>query len=282
MPATLFDIQKKYGESVYPLYKEQMHEPYMENEKGEGYQGVVLYDELEDKVQCAECGEWFKNMGQHVAKGHKISAREYKTKQGLFQITPLCTPSHSKIQRERMKNRMINNPEKMGGLFTSKRTKQYQKTITISDHRERAEKSRNTSQFKNNNGLCDAQIVARLEIVRSMAKKGDISSGDLYRFDLPLHKVLHYRFGSLEKACEFYNISVSKKGKYEDAELIAILRGWVLKYKKIPVAQDDDFRNHINPFYRVFGSWERAKMMAGLEQLLQEINENKTTTNNKI
>jgi hypothetical protein len=67
MPATLADIQAKYGDSVYPLYKDQMHEPYMETDTGRGYMGVVMYSELDDKVMCNECGKWFKKITpQHV------------------------------------------------------------------------------------------------------------------------------------------------------------------------------------------------------------------------
>ena len=68
MPAILEDIQEKYGEAVYPLYKDEAHEPYMENGKG-GYQGVVLYDKLEDKVRCEECGRWFV-FWRHMLKRH--------------------------------------------------------------------------------------------------------------------------------------------------------------------------------------------------------------------
>lgn len=99
MPATLNDIQRKYGESVYPLYKDQMHEPYMENDSGFGYQGVVMYDELEDKVQCSICGGWFKLITHTHLKRHGLtSAREYKEIAGINKTTPVCGKGYSEFR----------------------------------------------------------------------------------------------------------------------------------------------------------------------------------------
>lgn len=39
---------------IKPLYKAQA--PFMEVKRGYGYQGVVMYDDAEDKVQCHICG----------------------------------------------------------------------------------------------------------------------------------------------------------------------------------------------------------------------------------
>ena len=108
MPATLFDIQRKYGDSVYPLYKDEIHEPYMENDNGIGIKGGVLYNDLEDKIQCSECGEWFRFLGGHTPSAHKITAREYKDKYELPQNIPLCTPKIS-FQRSQEAETRISN-----------------------------------------------------------------------------------------------------------------------------------------------------------------------------
>ena len=46
MPVTLFDIQRKYGDSVYPLYKDEMHEPFMENEPSKTNMRGVFHNKL--------------------------------------------------------------------------------------------------------------------------------------------------------------------------------------------------------------------------------------------
>ena len=94
MPATLFDIQKKYGNDVFPPYKGV--EPFMENKNGIGYQGVVLYNQIEDKVQCNECVKWFKSVGSHVFMKHGMTSKQYKKKYGLLIKTAICSPTVSR------------------------------------------------------------------------------------------------------------------------------------------------------------------------------------------
>ena len=89
MPATLSDIQRKYGESIYPLYKDTIHEPYMESDTGNGYQGVVLYDEKEDKIISHLSGKPIEKINKsHLLKYGLNSLNEYRERFGLNKNVP--------------------------------------------------------------------------------------------------------------------------------------------------------------------------------------------------
>lgn len=259
MPATLADIQAKYGDSVYPLYKDQMHEPYMENKNGVGYQGVVMYDELEDKVQCAECGKWYKQLGSHNYKTHGTRAKEYKEKYGLFYNTQLCSKSLSTSRSIR-----LTNLKKQGKINVGKYGR-------ISSFRKDGGKRQNIIQNKNRKGLCDAQIIARLAIISSESGKDldKVNGGDVDKYDHNLLSVLCRQNGNWVNAAKRYNLT-SFRNKFDDAETISWLRGYVRKNKKIPLCREIPSKI-VADCFRLIGSWRRAKMMAGLDQLLAEV-----------
>lgn len=266
MPATLADIQRKYGESVYPLYKDQMHEPYMENEDGVGYKGVVLYDGLEDKVQCGICGKWYDYLARHISSEHNIKVRKYKDLQGLYQNTPLCSKKVSEQRREVA--RKNNTAAKVKYNIQKKLQTGWKPGVA------NYVRGKQKDQFKNKVNLCDAQIVGRLIIVRDMTDKinlQDITNNDILKHDPKLHHVLRYRFSdSIEEASKHFDFKFIGNTRYEDSDLISVLRRYVVTNKKIPRAKD--IKNPtFQPFIKVFGSWNRAKMMAGLDRLLEEV-----------
>lgn len=268
MPATLEDIQKKYGKggSVYPLYKNEMHAPYMENETGNGYKGVVLYRKDIDAVQCSECGQWFENLSIHV-KIHGINAMQYREKNGLFKKTSLSSKRLSR-QRSELATRRISEGysilQKDRNLVSSANLKKSQNI------------ARSSFQFQNKYGLCEAQVSSRLMVVKEMSGNKNITSADISRYDRKLYDYLRKSYGSVEKACEKFNIEFLGQGnnRYEDAEVIALLRLYVLENKEIPTLQMIDDINigfSSGVIYKHFGSWRRAKMMAGLNKLLSEV-----------
>jgi hypothetical protein len=269
MVATLADIQRKYGEGVYPLYKEQMHEPYMDNGKG-GYKGVVLYDESEDKIRCEECGGWFLSLAPHI-KIHKMSGEEYKDEHGLFHNVALCS---QKISNAHSSSALKHNSFRKNLLKGKKYNKGDTKFL-------KASKLMNSkAQHKNKFGFCDAQVAARLEVVKEMSSKKRLQSSDIRRHDHNLYLWLRSTYGSISKGCKKFGIKESRHSQefYEDANLIGLLRKFVIKNKRMPRKNRimNDFCGGILPtekvFSRVFGSWRRAKMMAGLDGLLAEVN----------
>lgn len=265
MPATLNDIQKKYGESVYPLYKDQMHEPYMENDNGKGYKGVVLYDELEDKVRCEECGKWFVFLPRHVCAAHGFSSvKEYKNKYGLLDKTPLVSKARSKLSSDTMKESIAKGKIKCsGGKFGKKAS--------------RGNEWKQKAQAKNEKNLCDAQVAARLIVVRDMVGKVgvcDITMGDIFKYDSKLHSHLKRKYGNTKSCIATLGIKATGYKHYKDSKLLAGLRSFVLDNKRMPTYKELRNENGFagpGVYEKHFGSWRRAKMMAGLDQLLAEV-----------
>ena len=199
MASTLADIQAKYGDSVYPLYKDEMHEPYMESDNGIGYKGVVMYDELEDKVQCSECGKWFINITNTHLRSHKLTPTEYKNKNGLLLGTPLISKSLSRtksINMQRVWEEDVRIRESFGKL--RKMVKEGTNSMSSDQNRE----SHLKIQSKNKRGLCDAQVAARLEIVMEMMGKllKDLTMVDVQKVDYPLWRYLTRKYGTIMKS----------------------------------------------------------------------------------
>jgi len=66
-----------------------------------GEPGVLTFDPLLDRIQCAVCGRWYKAiMGSHLHK-HGMTCEEYKEQAGLNIGTSLTTPSVQELKRRR-------------------------------------------------------------------------------------------------------------------------------------------------------------------------------------
>src|SRR3990167_3459479 len=174
MAVTLFDIQKKYGERVYIIYKEAMHPPYMEGKNGIGIQGALLTDG--EKVMCDLCEEWFHSIAKHISRAHKISSQEYRQERGLGARSPICSPATSKKYRDHAIKKMA----KQKNRDQLKNIKRVPK-ITGS---EAVTKGYKTMQYRNNFGLCPEQMALRYVILA--IEKGrfpdEYSIRDLDRF----------------------------------------------------------------------------------------------------
>ena len=277
MPVTLFDIQRKYGESVYPLYKDQMYEPYMENNNRIGVKGAVLYNELEDKIQCSRCGKWFEHLQAHVRIRHKETLGHYKAHFGINQQTPICSKRVSKMRSKIAEEKLSRYKFNKGHNIIPSRSSEKRRL-------ELSKMAKQSAQTKNKHGLCDAQIAARLVVVRDMVGRErieDITSKDLSHSDINLYQAIRNRFGTFKKACNKLGIEYIGQDKYSDSEMIAKLRNFVITKKRLPKTKSDLNAKNYMPTYDAykshFDSWQRAKMMAGLDQLLEEVKESGQT-----
>lgn len=270
MPATLAenynDIINKYGDEIDIIYKDKMREPFLID--GYSYKGVMLRDKIEDKVMCHDCGKLLKVINNTHLKTHNYeTADEYKMEHGLALYTPLCGISYSRKMSETMFKTKVSGKSTKSNLPL----KPWNSGKKIGNRCQPISK-------KNRHGTCsDAQIKRRLEILASLVNRSP-TQNDAIKFDKGLHHVLQHNYGSWNKGKEKLGFDVYKKGQqegkldYEDNVLIAILRKYVVDSKKIPKAKD-----MLNPFpssstyITRFGSWRRAKMMAGLDQLLEEV-----------
>lgn len=88
-------------------------EPFMPYVGGYGYQGVLLFNGEDDKVQCHLCGDWFAYLSHHLHREHSMSAAQYKTEVGLSQTTALLGEKQRAVLiknglDKRLKNLRIN------------------------------------------------------------------------------------------------------------------------------------------------------------------------------
>ena len=268
MAATLADIQRKYGDNVYPLYKDEMRAPYMEKKSGYGYQGVVMYDENEDKVQCHICGKWFQFLPAHIKDAHGIDTEEYREKGQLTKKVSLCSKGYSKKRSKQAKAGRYG--EYAANLRKGRTIRQNPKDTSIA-----TKKAKSLMGFKNQYGYCDAQIAAALVAVRVASNKdkmADVTMGDIQKYNRPLASHLLRKYKNTSAVNKKINLKEYDGVRFKDAELLEQLREFVRKNKREPTTKDREkgIASYLT-YLRRFGSFRKAKIMAGLDQLLQEV-----------
>lgn len=232
-----------------------------------GYIGMVLYDRAEDKVQCGICGEWFRSLGNHVFQKHGMTAKEYKDKFGLYYKTALCSKEVSKKRSEAIPEQFVKY----------RKSKKHIEELVVANKKRKKPHRCGVMQGKNKHGLCDEQIKKRLLVVRNMSNKvemSDVTISDVHKYDSPLHMHLISKYGKVKSVAERFNLLAGGRIKHQEIDLISKLRTFVLKNKKMIKTKDVDGNPNIpsvGTYQLRFGSWRRAKMMAGLDQLLAEV-----------
>lgn len=244
---------------IKTLYKAE--EPFMEVKNGHGYQGVLMYDDIEDKVQCHICGLWFNHVGLHASKRHKVSGDDYKITYGLSLGTGLCSIGLSN-QRRIATEKAIARGEIRQDIASQ--------SVKHGQFRERSKKRRQNGakimQWKNTYGLCDLQIVNRYNIVKSIVGHEPFMS-EIIQYDKKLyHSGIVPRYGNLEN---FKNklmilaVKLPPLNRIESTDLIASLRKFANENKRTPKVTD--FAPRHKAFYRAFGSWSNALRTAGVK-----------------
>ncbi len=75
--------------------------------------GSIKYDPVSDSFRCEICGEWFKGLGYHIARHHRITVREYNKRFGFdLNTTFLSKDYREKKRKEIFKNKTYKNLEK--------------------------------------------------------------------------------------------------------------------------------------------------------------------------
>jgi hypothetical protein len=212
---TIKEIKEKYGENVIPLKKAV--EPFMSAD-GYGYQGIILYDVIEDKIQCHLCGNWYKQItADHLFHKHGIeNTREYKKMFGLYMSTPLESIGSRKLRSDKSKKTWITAPEsrkaqcrKLGstkGGMPKGRTK--------------------PAEFKNGKGICDAQLKDRALNLQSKLGR-EIKLRD----DNALGCALRRRYGSFEEAKKILGLITKPTPKGWITSLVQYKNNFI---KKLP------------------------------------------------
>lgn len=272
MPATLADIQRKYGANVMPWYKDPINEPYGEAENGYGYQGVVLYDEIEDRLLSNLDGKWYKKISPAHCKKYGLSTiSEYKERFGLMKKIGLVNKDLS----ERIARSTVGKVEKMNDgrkrWLEKIGKREYKKVLGSAGHKN----GQHTMQYKNGKNNCPDQLRHRFEVV-SLQAGHTANYNDMMRYDHSLASSIQREIGSLIKAQQDWGFDLNDRRKFEPQQMVAELRSYTMETNQEPrnlkkLLDSKTFSFSRGPIYTNFGSIEKFKMMAGLDQLLAEI-----------
>lgn len=235
---------------IRPLYKAQ--EPFMDVKRGFGYQGVVMYDDQDDKLQCHICGKLFSSLGVHVFRTHKMLSDDYKMEFGLTLRTPLCSVSISRGRSKTARRQRLYENGTMLKAAARVRTRRKPKQFGTA-----------TMAFYNRSGLCPLQLQTRFDIVRKIVGH-DPKLEDLRKYDAPVIGGIRRMFGNLNNYKRKIGMKASRNGLIakEDGVYVAALRKWARDNGETPKAASFVGRSSI---YRRFGSWSNALRTAGLK-----------------
>jgi len=223
-------------------------EPFMPFENGYGYQGVLLYDELDGSVQCHLCGKWFQSLGHHVNRVHAIKSSAYKTMVGLNQTTALIS--------EKLREKIIES---------TKHTLQARlANLALPKKKQEKYNTKNTRQRQNKTGNCPMQLLDR---IKQKALELGRTPTALELEKTVAKKTIVMVFGSMENAIRLAGLVPRKKGEgvtyktYTKEEIIEILKNFKATHGRNPLMSDS--KRGLIPswgaFVKHFGSFNEAK-----------------------
>lgn len=231
----------------------------MEVKEGYGYLGVLMYDDVNDKVQCHICGKWFVNVGGHTSKKHKIPADDYKIRFGLTLRTALCSIGLSNKRRETTqdcieKGLIRQDIMTQGAKYNRQKNRRYRQSGV------------KTHQYYNRAGLCELQIKTRYEIVKKIV--GDEpTQNQILQYDRKLFGCgIVPRYGNLNNFKKHIGVEPNPQlppNTIPTLDLVAELRKAAHLLKRAP--RVTDFMPKHKPYYRAFGSWSNALRTAGIK-----------------
>lgn len=215
--------------------------------------GAIEYDEVEDKLRCHECGEWFYFLGPHLNAKHGMDSRAYKLKHGLKIGTALVC---ERVRQDNAARGKIRNP--LAGIKTRGGVGIRKGVIK--------------SEYRNVKGLCQAQVIDRLK------KLGEQLGRVPTQLEMEQSGLRPHNFRRMF-SCSAKELVIlagmtprTRVLAYSDFALIEMLRDFFAAHKRVPTVSDH--RRKLLPsresFAYHFGSWQNALRAAGLEISLRK------------
>lgn len=62
----------------------------------------IEYDSISDSFRCEICGKWFKGLGYHIARHHRITVREYNKRFGFDLNTTYLSKDYQEKKRKKI------------------------------------------------------------------------------------------------------------------------------------------------------------------------------------
>lgn len=263
------DIKEQYGNNITFLFKPHLEENgetvFTQSDNGKPMGALI---EKDGKVQCYECGKWFKHLGIHL-KWHKISSEDYKKKYGFSKLAGLCNREISR-KRSALSSRIcLENKERSIEtliLARAKRTSNKLKKINNPYYSIQAKNGRNT---------CPAQYEERFKLL--IAKLGkNLGAIEAEKIDCGAVHWAKRTFGSWNNAKEKFGLKPNDICKRkEESELIYGLREYVKKFGQLPWGAKkynehkrlNGFEFSIDSYVRHFGSRVKAWGHCGIRRI---------------
>lgn len=238
--------------------------PFRKFKGGFGYEGVLMYSKLDQKVQCHFCGRLFRAINNgHLKKVHNLTAREYKEKVGLSQGSALCGEETRKKLLERG-----HNPRHMEELRKAQEKRRERKKKGLPDLQSGTKLS---LEKKNERGTCPEQLLDR---IRDAIKKNGGIIPTMEEF-VRMNEGKYY--GSIRNTYGTWTNAVEKLGHsthrnvYSEQDLLDSMQTFYRVHKRTP--RWSDMKRGLLPsataYYGKFRSMNNARLKAGVPLLIQ-------------
>lgn len=245
---------------------------------GYGYYGAILGSLDGEHIQCHVCGKLFASVSAHARQKHKITITEYREIYQLSRTTVLVSES----ERIRMKKRTM---EWLNSMSPKQKKEMFAKALrgSLKWRREHPELVglpwKNRKEYYNKNGTCPDQLIAKIHEVKdrlgrtpSLAEFIHETGGQRYKH------LIFTTFGSWLNALKVAKLKPKEwhpkavKPRFTDEELLEYLSLYAQENGQIPTATDS--KRGLIPDYAIysrrFGSFERARKMAGVYNFVQK------------
>lgn len=261
-------------EELKPL-NDKIVPPFMEvsQDKGYGYYGTLLYDEVEDKIQCHICGELFNHLGLHVSRVHKVSSREYKDRFELNYSTALMTPTLDKKKAKLSEKNYKLIYEKLNSEEVKELAKIEAEQKRLNDKRNKLNlkkaqivgkyvPKRYTIEMMNRYGTCPLQVSERFtQIIDELGKAPTWQ--ELRLKDSYLLQLLEKRYKNYSNALKAFGYApkINQPQRYTLEEIKKLLKLFIDRERRLPTARDTK-RGGLpdrETLVKFFGDWWKVK-----------------------
>lgn len=204
-------------------------EPFMPYVGGHGYQGVLLFDGVSDKIQCHFCGNWFTELSNHLHKEHSVNVAWYKKEVGLAQSTALISEKLRSVCIENGRTQ-YKNLKRLTFRERIKNPKEWSRKVKSS-------MKENPRERQNKHGTCPEQLLHRLK------KEAERLGYTPVRRETTFSRTVLRVFGTWERAIKLANLEYRPVGmrsvpKYTDEQLLDFLRDFKVRNGRNPSTSD--------------------------------------------
>jgi hypothetical protein len=240
-----------------PTVMAHYKEPLRTIPNGYGYYGTLAYDETHKYTQCHECGNLYKNLGNHVSKAHALSPLEYRDKYSIGRTIPLTAPKAKNKNFEQWAN--MTDEEKKASIARMTKAR---------ENRKMPDNWRKKSLYhKNLEGNCPDQLLDSIEKLAKELGRTPTRREFMKHYEGRFVGSINLTYGSWGQALQILKLTPQPAGfrkVYTRELLVKLLIEFRENNNREPMSSDCD-KGLLPPrktFAEYFGSWSSAKEYA--------------------